>query len=547
MPLISYKSAEMHEDFAPRSEVTPYDLHGDWSPQLPVGMSPLGQSQDADYLGCSWYELGALSEAVLKMFPPTRSALERLLTYVIGDGFNINPNTGDQALDDDLEEFFLNVSTDAKEIDFDEESNLNGVLRKLLRGALVPGGHFAVFVNREETGSVGKVQLIEAYRCKTPYTASPDERVVHGVRLARNSRRQIGYYFEEDDIGWEQYIRSSVGTSKYLPAEDSQGNKAVVHFRLPDRASGTKSDGIFACSLKTTFQHLNVRTNIATKTEIANAISLIKEIDPAAKNFEQLAAKFNEALKDKSLTRGLGFVPGQSVLIPPGMRAKIDTPNIPNTEYFDLDDIWLRELGSLFWISKELLLLDASTSNYSSIRMLMRAAEPGFRYFQRLLAYDFLRHWWSFKLRDHMLTDRAIARVVERMKYDPHRAKWDFPGWKGLDPEKDFESDNDRMSNGHASDSTVFQERGLNYSKEAPRIASDAAWRAELIDRILDEPAMQDVVRKNGISRRELFLMLYGRTTPNGQKMVEALAKLKGNSDENLTADKSTETHETRV
>jgi|GEM_PF-6277380 len=241
----------------------------------------------------------------------------------------------------------------------------------------------------------------------------------------------------------------------------------------------------------------------------------------------------SELLQNNPDTPGIDFKhPGKRMVLHPGLKEEIITPNIPNPEYFPLDTTIAREICALFGTSLEVVLLDASEPNFSSMRMTMEISKVMFRYIQNfVLAAQFLDPWWNFKIKSLAQTEKELARSVKRYGYDPLIVKWDPPGWHGLDPEKDLQCDDRRMSNGHSSMSRVYQERGLNFSREAPRMILDAAWLMQLQMEAAVTPEMIKAAKQLGMTPREVFLMLRSVTTPGGPqglKTAEKIATEKG-------------------
>lgn len=507
-----------------------------FGPDFLTVTNPLGQSADAELADLAWYRMSALTEDYVRGSDVLSAAVDRCLTFTVGDGFNINPNTGDPELDDIIEQWYRVISVEASEIDYDGKFNLTEMLRSLHRAAIVNGDMFAVFVN--DNGKA-LVELIEGYRCKSPYLFSDEEkRVIDGVKLAPTSRREIGYYFNKDVPDWYSYGNQFDPDSYiYRDSTDLSGEKTVVHFTLPSgRPSETRPVGAIAPSLAAVCHHHHIRFNTAAKTEIANAITEIRGIDPKATpaTAQAISNQINKLYEQNQslFTKPLKFKAGEVRLNPPGMKSEIFSPNIPNQEFFSMDMLLVKALASTIWVPAEILLCDASEANFSALRLIDRSSHSGgFRRYQNNLHWRFLRHWWRFKFSELIATNHEVRSRIEKLAregkpYDPSKATWDYPGYKSLDPEVDTDTDNTMMATGQASDSEIFQIRGRNFLREMPRIASDSAWRIELLAKEVLKLHESGTLAQISTTPREAFFLLYSRTSPEGHKSVEVLSKI---------------------
>lgn len=159
--------------------------------------------------------------------PIIGSGLKRVVANVVQEGFNLDPQTGDKALDEDLKERFRDWADDPNLCHSEGELTFSKIEQLTLMSVLRDGDMLHLPLKN------GSLQCIEAHRLRTPNNTKRD--VVHGVLLDKRARR-TEYWVTKEELGlWESLNR--VQDVQQYPARDVNGHKSVLHIYLPDRFS----------------------------------------------------------------------------------------------------------------------------------------------------------------------------------------------------------------------------------------------------------------------------------------------------------------------
>lgn len=373
---------------------------------------------------------------------------ERILDYqvknVLQDGFQYDPQTGDKRLDADLKDWWTERSETPTIIDAQAQFTFNRLTEFIYRSMKAAGDIFPL--GRAD----GSIELAEFYRARSP-SRSIKENIVLGVEM-NNLRRRLNVWFTKDIIPptSSQSIlkRDLVPLPVYHdddPLDDDRPR--VWHIFDPKRCTATRGLSGFATVFDYLGMHEDLQFLMLLKSQMANMVLLIRERASEGFNPEWLAnapadgaqAPDIQAIMQTLLAQELR--PGSQLGGLPGETLKLDSANIPNSEFFQHMKFVCALCGLPFAVALVSLLMDAGETNFSGFR----GAQNEARLCQRSEQDNLIRQWhrpfmW-FSLDKFAAEDLQIGRARDgkygRNRVNLYRHKWKKPGWKSVQPEVD--------------------------------------------------------------------------------------------------------------
>lgn len=432
------------------------------------GVPSMGAAGDYHYRSeADFLWMAEVARDMYRNDPVLGQLTDRAVTNWVGSGLTPDPDTGDKDLDRDLKARWAEESLDpdtcdvAGELTFHEQELMVG------REMLVPGDVFALPVQN------GTVQLVESHRCRSPHRTQKN--MVHGVELARETRKRLRYYFTREPIDpLQPASQVKLADLRTVAARDDTGEALVWHVYSPKRATQTRGVTAYAPIITTAgmFDDLNFATLL--KAQLSAFWLLVRKRDQAFfdsnPNIQQLGVSSDAFTGSRRVEE---LAPGSEIGGNAGETITPWSPNIPNPEYFPHAKLILTLIGINLGMPLCLLLLDASETNFSGFRGAVDQARMGFRHNQRLLMARFHRPYWRFKLHVWADGDPVLAAARERLgeKYLCH--KWRVPGWPYLEPTKDATADLLRAANMQTSLRRLAAERGMEWPEIVAEMVED--------------------------------------------------------------------------
>lgn len=431
-----------------------------------TGINPSGSSGDyhyrseADYL---W--MLELARDMDRNDAVVGQLVDRAVNNIVQDGFVLEIDTGDSALDADLAERWSVWSTNPRQCDRSGQCTFCDIENLVQRQMFVDGDHFVL-----PTRS-GSLQLVEGHRCRTPHGREGD--VAVGVELGPY-RERLAYYFSKDDI---DPLRSVGRGNEFarIPAFDELGMPLVFHVLNAKRASQTRGVTAFApvVDLVGMFDDINFAKLV--QQQIVSCFAVLREreqsVQPSAMASGQTLTTTTGPGGESRTVEGVA--PGMNIYGQPGEKLTGFSPNIPNPEYFQQARLVLQLVGLNLGMPLVLMLLDASETNFSGWRGAMDQAKMGFRRLQRNLMYRLHEPTFAWKVKQWSLSDKPLARAVGRTDVLAYSHRWNTPSWPYIEPKTDAEADVVRLDNRLISPRRLHAERGRDYEDVAAEIVSD--------------------------------------------------------------------------
>ena len=398
--------------------------------------------------------------------------VDRARDNVIQDGFNPDPNTGDEEADKALRERFEDESLDptfcdtAGELTFREQESL------VCRETIVAGDVFALPIDDK----YGTIQLMEFHRCRSP--SRTKKNIVHGIEMDEVRRRKRYWFTKEPIEPWKQ-VAIKVGDLKHYNALTAEGEANVFHVFRPKRPSQSRGVTALAPIFDAAGMHDDIQFAVLLKQQLANCFLIMRQRDTGfdPTKYRELPPVGVEITDGGSQRRLEGVGPATELTSLPGEKLSLDSPNIPSQEFFTHARMVLMFLSINLGLPLVIGLLDASETNFSGFRGAVDQARLGWRAFQRSLIGRFHTPWWRFKVRRWADDDKALMALVE--SGDIYKHTWRPPNWQYIEPVKDATADLIREANMLTSPRRRHAERGAEYSEVRRETIEDRAGTIE--------------------------------------------------------------------
>lgn len=412
------------------------------------------------------------------------AALKRLVANIVQDGFNLDPQTGDSSLDEDLKSRFSEWSEDPDQCHSEGEYDFHTIERLTLHSILRDGDILHLPLRQ------GQLQCVEAHRLRTP--TNTKRNVVHGVLLDRSARRQE-YWVTKEDIGLYDSLRR-VNEIKRYPARNESGDRAVFHVYFPEMFSQRR--GISALAPVTSLAGLHDDIQFATlvKQQMSSLIAFFREQATGTDDLpyeNPLGPTSTIVESDGSIREIEGMACGLDVTGRPGEKLQGFSPNIPSPSYFEHVGMILKFIGANLDLPAAVMLLDPSETNFSSWRGAIEQARVRFRQLQNELRKKFHMPVYRWKVRQWMQTDPALRNAANRPGINIFRHVWNPPSWAYIDPEKDAKAERQQIDGLLNSHRRIQAARGRDFEVVAAELVKDnelyVTRALEATERILSE------------------------------------------------------------
>jgi len=401
------------------------------------------------------------------------SITDRAVENQLQGGFAYDPQTGDAKLDQQLKEWWAEVSIDPRQCDPGADLAFRDQEEIALRASLVSGD--IVGVPLED----GTVDLIEGQQIRSP-SRPTKEAIVHGFEYVPGTRRLAAIWVLKDDVNPNsRQIRKQ--DLRPIQAWDDDGEKSIFHVAFKKRTRQTRGITAYAPLFDVAGYNDDVQF---LKMVQSRAASMFVFVRKRATNFDPayLAAETNLG-KDISSDRDSEYATnnrqyrevaaGSSIEGLPGEEIQPWASNIPNSEFFEHTKLLLTFIGVNLGMPLVLSLMDASETNFSGYRGAVDQARQGFRTNQKRFREKFHRPYMRFKLFKLGEEDRSIAKRIDQIvnrspsaskpKINIFKHRWIPPDWPYIEPTKDATADLIRDANMLTSPRRRCQERSCDW------------------------------------------------------------------------------------
>lgn len=466
----------------------------------------LSTGAGADYYAGSEHDRLQLIETtrdVARQNPLVRAALDRLATQVVKDGFAVNPQTGDAALDEVLRREWDAVSNDPSRFDASGRHTIHDFARFAVTTPFTDGDAVVLKLAMTDAAGrwVGVAQFLEAHRLRTPDNAQTRRRrteLVHGVEVDRTGRAKR-YWITKREVGPSEpvtYVREVAQHAAF----ERDGRPAVLHLADRDRSSSTRPLPLLSPVIRIAdtlgdFEHA---TLIAALTHAC--VVVISEYDDGFDpNLNKGTTELGETYVDGLNRITEELAPGARLEGRIGERIRLEAPDVNAPNFREFTDQLAQQIGMVMSLPLMLLRMDASQTNFSGWRGAMNIARDEFGRQQRRIVrqmYDPLYlHWLRWAVRHNPRVVEAIdGSAVPPGELELARHTWAMPRWPYIEPLKDAQADKERLAGVLTSPRRAHMQMGQDFEEVASEWVSDYGF---LIQRAIDES--KRILRATGV------------------------------------------------
>lgn len=397
-----------------------------------------------------------------------KAAIERLSSYVIGDGFTLDPLTGSKYLDEYLFAEWEVYTNNKEFVDVQKKANWVALQTAAFEAVIRDGDLFV-----KPTVS-GHLEHIEGSRCRTPSPYNPTKPIFLGVEQTKQ-RETIAYHFCQDVIApW--YLSPLATETERVPARDAQGRAQVFHIFNPIRRS-TLSRGVTAlhpCG-KAAGMLDDLQIAKLIQQQLAAYVQYIRKrgmtpdgeptptINPSASASTRLErTPTGKAKWIKDAAPGAVLDVGYDEVTP-------WTPDIPGDNFFEHVNMFVTYLGINLGVPLILLLMDASETNFSGWRGAFDVAKNAFRrmqsWFSDVYHKDIYQWWVLWKLGQELQAglNTPLTRSIERSSLKLLNHKWNHHAWPYIEPLNDSKAFVLRRESMQSSPRRLHAEQGDDF------------------------------------------------------------------------------------
>lgn len=447
------------------------------------GVSPMGSGADYHYrVEAKWLHMLERCRSYQRDDQIVGQAVRRVVANIVQDGFRLDPQTGDEALDLEIKAQWHDWSTSPDMCHSEGEMCFADMEAMALSSVLVDGDVFCLPLKG------GSLQWVEAHRCRTPRNTRKN--VVHGVLLEETSARRLEYWFTKQELGLNESL-SRVSDIRSYPARDTQtGERQVYHLYMPYRFSQRRGVSVLAPVSDTIGQHDDVQFATLVRSQMASLIAIFHERGASWEPGSDQQKGDRTTDQIGGYTRTIeGVNAGLEVFGDKDEKLSMDAARVPAPEFFPHSMLLLTFIAVNLDLPVHVLLLDPSKTNFSGWRGAIDQARLRFRQIQEWFVRKFhtpIYRWWLSQLAVRPGHEMLRARIVANdSNIFFHR--WNPPQFPYIEPFKDTQTDDLQQSSCLNSRRRIQAARGRDWDEVSAEIVADNSL---LIERAIEAAAI---------------------------------------------------------
>ena len=397
----------------------------------------------------------------------------RLVSNVCRKPPELNPQTGDEALDKDLKTRWWNWATSTQS-DYRRKFSFHRAAKIALRRIIVDGDVFGSLT------SDGSVQWLESHRCRTPGNALNRKQgnavPVHGVERDINTGRVTRFYFTKGEVPLNQSVQL-IGDTDPRDAFDKDGNPLVLQLALSDRFSGARGVTAFAQTQDDASQLNDAMFAELVKMQTQSCVTFLREREIG---FDEANASDDgedtvEVDVGDYAQRLIEMAPGKEITGRPGEKLSGFTPTVGGADSRAFV-MWIAQcLAMNLGVPLALLLFDFAGSSWSGGRLALDAARQRFDEILQELIDQLYLPVYLWQLRRWMATDEALRRASLNPKLNLLVPTWNKPAWASIQPVDDATADGMLLSTGRLSMTEYHHSKGRDWDDVFEEIVASNA------------------------------------------------------------------------
>ena len=393
-------------------------------------------------------------------------AVRRLVANILSGGFTLDVRSGDKTIDDDMSGRWAEWSGDADLCDLQGEQNFHGLEKLTLQQVIVDGDLITL------PTVDGQLQQIENHRLRTPHRTRRN--IVHGVQLNNTDqpRRREAYWIADEDVEAYYPVPKVGEMTSYDARED--GVRKVFHHYMPDRTTQTRGVSAFTAPMDTAGMGDDLFFAQLVKAQMAASAVLTHEYE-GGMNPPEISAGGQDTRTEQrpeGETRELaGWAPAMEMFAFPGETLKWHSPNVPNQEFFQHATLILSILAVNLDLPVQVLMLDATNTNFSGWRGSIDQARQRWLEIQRWLIQSFHTPVYRWKIRQWAAESPVLRKTLQEQDNTRRRPGgidlfghvWHPAGWPYIQPVEDATGDLIQIRNHLTSPRRLAARRGMDY------------------------------------------------------------------------------------
>ena len=430
-----------------------------------TGVAPQGGSADYHFRSESkYYDLIEQARDMDRNDSIVGILADRRVDNIVQSGFTLDTKTGDKALDQDLWHRWQAFAEDADQCDIAGELCWHEIERLACRAESVDGD--IVIIGTED----GPLQTIESHAIQV---SSKIENTFLGVtRNKYGKREQYHVRYDLNEFGQKS-------ESEPIDVRNEYGIRQLFHVYNPKRVNVTRG----VTQLAPTFAIAGMLEDInfakLVQQQVVSCFAVLRTTAAGTEDLPSVDNGYGEPSTEttSSGTRLLeGVAPGMEITGRPGETLEMDSPSVPNSEYFDQVKLILQIIGVNFGLPLCLVLMDGSETNFSGWRGAVDEARKGFVADQMNLVRRLHKPAYTWWLHRELELDSALKRAAKRDGINIFGHKWNLPTWSYIEPVADSEGDASQIRNGQTSPRRMQAARGKDHETIVDETIEDNAY-----------------------------------------------------------------------
>lgn len=403
---------------------------------------------------------------------------DRRVDNIVQGGFTLDPKTGDKGLDNELWQLWENFSTDPDRCDVAGELTWKEMERQACRSESVDGD--IVIVGTDS----GAFQLLESHLIRTQ---SKVEDTFLGVTTDRVGRR-VRYHVAEEVGQFGQF-----DNFRPIDVRNEQGIRQLFHVYNPKRVRATRGVTQFAPIFYLAGMLEDINFAKLIQQQVASFFAVIRNQAIGGQSGLPSADGIYGEVSTEQTAAGVrqieGITPGMEITGAPGETLSLDSPNVPNSEYFEQVRMILQIIGVNFGLPLCLVLMDGSETNFSGWRGAVDEARKGFIADQQNLVRRLNRPAYTWWLSEELkiTKDSALKRRAKELEDKIFQHTWNLPTWSYIEPVADAQGDAEQLRNALTSPRRLHAARGKDWEEIADETIEDYAYAIEAASKRADK------------------------------------------------------------
>lgn len=401
-------------------------------------------------------------------------SIEKAATNVVGDGFVLRPETGDNEADTYLFEKWKTWSEDRDACDIAGEKSWSEMEELAVISCIRDGDIIGLGTKN------GQLQIVEGHQCRNPKGKrgeKPNAKPIIGVEIDEY-RKHKKYHIRAESV--DPYRTTQQEDSRPFDVRDPNGVRVLFHFFVRDRSTATRGVTALApCFTKLSmFDDLDFAKLVQAQALSCIVVQRIKDVQRTGMptRATPLGATTTEKQADGSQVTVQQVAPGTEFDNQPGEKLEAFSPDVPNTNYFEHAKMLLTMFFLNIGLPYVMGMMDASETNFSGWRAATDEAKKGFKRIQRQLRDKWHKPIYTWKVHQWIAEDPKVKEIYDRIGNRIFQHTWGMPKWPYIQPVEDATAKILRKQNMLSSPRRIHAEDSEDWEEIVEETVLDVAY-----------------------------------------------------------------------